>query len=368
MIIADRINDMKRLYGRMAIRACLLFIGCMLFSAPSFAAMAISEFGHWELAHRNSEFTLSTRPRNSHDARLQLAGSFATPFAKLPETFQISLKLAGEALKDFDEGESERCVIFVDGIKYVTHVKRQRSMIELDVPELGAALLASRHENFVIGFPALAISWTFPVGGLTQAFNRVRVLQEQMGIAERETARKNFGVAGSVGIVCAALLGFCFLVWGLLRKKRLARVENPHAETRAHAQNEKTRPGRARKSGFGNARGQSEKDYRAEAGRAYAYQSRGGSQKAAEDFYERANFGSSFGHSSSLPPDVIAALKFFGLSENATFREAHKKRNFMLKAYHPDRFENDANARAAAEEETKQINYNYDILQKYFGR
>lgn len=344
----------------------LFFVALQFFSTPAFPAMAVSEFGQWELAHDDRNFTLSTKPLNVRGVSLHLSGIFSTPFAKMPESLRISLLLAGSVLEGFAEDKSERCIIFVDGIKYVAHIKRQHSAIDLDVPELGPALLASKHENFVIGFPSLAISWTFPVGGLTQAFNRVRVLQEQMGIAAREESRKTFGMAGSVAIVCAALLGFCFLIWRILRQKSQTRAEHPHAETRAEPENEKARQGSARKFRFGKSRDQREKDYRAKADRAYNFQSQ--SRGAQDDFFERANFGGAFGHSTSLPPEVMRAFEFFGLPKNANFREARKKRNFMLKAYHPDRFENDATARAEAEEETKQINYNFDILEKHFGR
>lgn len=63
---------------------------------------------------------------------------------------------------------------------------------------------------------------------------------------------------------------------------------------------------------------------------------------------------------------IKEALSFFGLNTESTLDDIKNRRLFMLKAYHPDRFENDKNSIEQAEQQTKRLNYYFNILTNYY--
>lgn len=349
---------------------CLAFSLAMLhfFSPPHSRAKPVAGYplAKWELVHNEKDFTLETRALNNPAALVRLANSFETRFVKMAATFHISLALSRQELSRFGDGNIARCVIFVDGKEYATRAVRRDSIIIIDEPAFVGALLASTHERFVIGFPALAISLTFPVAGLKQALHKVRALQTQFRAAARSESRKSFATGGSIAIIAATLTGFALFAWSLWRQKAHAEEEDDAGRTAQGTEKAQGKKARARRET--GKKPQGGRHFRTEAENAYSWQSWNERETSDEKFFERANFANPFAQASAIPADVRSALKFFGLPEKTTFADARKKRNFMLKAYHPDRFENDAAARAQAEEETKLINYNFDILEKYFSR
>ena len=54
------------------------------------------------------------------------------------------------------------------------------------------------------------------------------------------------------------------------------------------------------------------------------------------------------------------------MNTDATFEEIKKKRNILIKIFHPDRYANDKNMQKYAEEKTKEINEAFDILKKFY--
>lgn len=336
----------------------------------------ISAFSNWELAHDDNQFTIRTVSLNNPAILLQFSNSFEERIANIPETFGISLELVDKDMAKFDEGDYENCEIFVDGIGYHAHAARNGDSINIEDKSLARAILASNHGQFVISFPDLAISCTFPVGGFKAAFNRVKYLHLQLELEKRGKAIQIFSYAGSVCILIAAAVGIGIFLRSRKRladaKKQDAKQEKPEANKKSAPAREKSKTAKAKTQGKaqGGTRssGQGREHSRA------TYDSSGKSRASSsynDNFYERANFGNPFGSSSTtagMPLDARNALEFFNLPQTATLAEIRDKRTFLLKAYHPDRFQGDEGAMKMAEEQTKKVNYNFDILARYYSQ
>lgn len=358
------------------------FLAILLLAALFFANLAraedvsqagenpwtISAFSNWELAHNDNQFTIRTVSLNNPAILLQFANSFEERIASIPETFRISLELVDRDLVKFDEGDYENCEIFVDGIGYRAHAARNGDSIDIVDKSLARAILASNHAQFVISFPDLAISYTFPVIGFKAAFNRVKYLHLQLELEKRGKAIQAFSHVGSVCILIAAAVGIGMF---LRARKRHAGAKKQEAQ-KADKKSGQAKSGATRARTQGKAQG-ARQGHAAGSSRA-TYDSSGKSRASSgynDNFYERANFGNPFGSSyaaSGMPPDARNALEFFNLPQNATLAEIREKRTFLLKAYHPDRFQGDEAAMKMAEEQTKKVNYNFDILEKYYNK
>ena len=336
----------------------------------------IYAFSNWELAHNDNQFTIRTVSLNNPSILLQFSNSFEERIASLPQTFGISLEMVDKDMAKFDEGDYENCEIFVDGIGYHAHAARNGDSISIEDKSLARTILASSHGQFVISFPDLAISYTFPVAGFKAAFNRVKYLHLQLELEKRGKAIQTFSYAGSICILIAAAVGIGMFLRSRKRladaKKQDAKQEKPEADKKGGPAGEKSKTAKAKthgnaQTGARSAR-QGHKSSRA------TYDSSGRSRASAsynDNFYERANFGNPFGSSSAaagMPPDARNALEFFNLPQTATLAEIRDKRTFLLKAYHPDRFQGDEAAMKMAEEQTKKVNYNFDILARYYNQ
>lgn len=156
----------------------------------------IYAFSNWELAHNDNQFTIRTVSLNNPSILLQFSNSFEERIASLPQTFGISLEMVDKDMAKFDEGDYENCEIFVDGIGYHAHAARNGDSINIEDKSLARTILASSHGQFVISFPDLAISYTFPVAGFKAAFNRVKYLHLQLELEKRGKAIQTFSYAG----------------------------------------------------------------------------------------------------------------------------------------------------------------------------
>ena len=54
------------------------------------------------------------------------------------------------------------------------------------------------------------------------------------------------------------------------------------------------------------------------------------------------------------------------MNTDATFEEIKKKRNVLIKIFHPDKYVRDKDMQKYAEEKTKEINEAFDILKKFY--
>ncbi len=64
--------------------------------------------------------------------------------------------------------------------------------------------------------------------------------------------------------------------------------------------------------------------------------------------------------------EINKAFRIFEMNKDATFEEIKKKRNVLIKIFHPDRYANDKDMQKYAEEKTKEINEAFDILKKFY--
>lgn len=64
--------------------------------------------------------------------------------------------------------------------------------------------------------------------------------------------------------------------------------------------------------------------------------------------------------------EVNKAFHIFEMNTDATFEEIKKKRNILIKIFHPDKYANYKDMQKYAEEKTKEINEAFDILKKFY--
>lgn len=360
-------NSRTQKFARFLFPILLVFA---LLAAPGAALpddepLETSAFSKWELSNNGKDFFLRATCLNNHAILLQFANTFERKIADISKTFAISLEPVDRDLFKFDEGDYEICEVFVDGIGYQARASRAGSAIAISDPGLFKSLLASAHAQFVISFPELALSYTFPLEGLKKAFNRVKYLHLQKELEENAIAMKIFSNAGSIAILLAAAGA---TGWFLLRRKKISGSGQSKAGERTDGGENTGAKKQTKKSGPTFGTGKTSRERRASfTYKKNEYQDFG--KKTRDDFYDRANFGDPFGgRPAGAPQEVRKAFEFFGLPENASLAEIRDERTFLLKACHPDRFQGDENAMKKAEEQTKKINYNFDILARYYKK
>ena len=64
--------------------------------------------------------------------------------------------------------------------------------------------------------------------------------------------------------------------------------------------------------------------------------------------------------------EINKAFRIFEMNKDAAFEEIKKKRNILIKIFHPDKYANYKDMQKYAEEKTKEINEAFDILKKFY--
>lgn len=98
-------------------------------------------------------------------------------------------------------------------------------------------------------------------------------------------------------------------------------------------------------------------------------------QKKENNSYQQSNNSeqkksSSYKESyeNKLPNDVIKAFQVFDMPITTPFEAVKKKYHLLIKIYHPDKNNGDAETARYAEQKTKEINMAYSVLKNYFSQ
>lgn len=338
-----------------------------------------SNYNYWAYHHSsNYQILFRTESIGYPKATLTLSNSFSSSLQEMDNSFVTYLWLDSNDMAKFNVNRQYQCQLLINNKTISAYAtKKDNYNIIVNNLNLSRYLLSYNNSRFHIFFPNQNIKLSFSAQGFKNSYDEMVLHHAERGAHNRSKDKKIFDNMAGIVSLLLILASLCIYIYSIVDSRSIKSKyykestttnsnkeyhncqdhnKTNHNKSYKHKQKDSVQNNNTHKNGNDNARTNTRNDY-------YSYSNK--DSDTNEDNYRKREYDRNINN--NVHDRVLEAFKFFDMEVNSPLIQIQKKRRFLLKAYHPDRYQNDPEGISYAEQQMKKLNYHFEILLKYYN-